>query len=186
VKIPKKQLAALERVVAKAPRRPGIYRLLNITLNRSYVGQARNLRQRLNRHLAGLRRGGHDQWFLQQAFALHGPEHWEFHIVRHCDVACSGPELTELEAHYIARFNALADGYNCAPPRPGMKGTKAFSLIAKKAATGIQGRRSPEERAEIAARAAQTRKERLLAVRRSEAARKAWVARKSAPSSTPA
>lgn len=178
MKTARQQLAVLERFVAKAPRGSGIYRLFNVTEKRCYIGQASNLRGRLNQHLANLRLGRHGQLKLHVAFSSHGPEHWEFSILEQIELT-ELAELTAREAYWIGLFDALAVGYNRAPPQAGMTGIEAWRDVARKAATEIQAVRSPAERSAIAQRAAQTRKTRLAALRASEAAKKAWGVRKS-------
>ena len=167
--------AHLDRTVFTTPIKSGIYRLYNRRSDKSYVGQASNLRRRLGNHLTQLMQGLHSQPVLRFAFAKHGPECWTFEVLEFCDRT----RLTERECHHVEVHGALAGGYNCAPIQSGVEVTDGFRKIASDAANKFHARTSDKERSAIARKAAATRRERKAAARRSEAARKAWATRNS-------
>jgi group I intron endonuclease len=164
---------ALDLAVHVAPRRPGIYKLLNRESGKCYVGQASNLRSRLSTHLRHLKNGTHPQPILRKAFAKYGPQAWEFQIVEECPRAM----LTERETFHAVQHQALRRGYNCAPIRSGVEPSLAFSAIARKVARNYHDGITDLQRSEIALRAARTRQLRMEVARCSEIAKRAAATR---------
>ena len=172
--------AHLERAVHAAPIAPGIYRIFNAKSKKNYVGQASNLRRRLNNHLRQIRLGSHSQPALHAAFSKYEPTAWSFEILE----LCARTDLTTREQHHVAALGALSTGYNCAPIQSGVEVTEKFRAIARGAAEKFHARVSDDERSIIAQKAVATRRERLAAVKRSVAAKKAWGTRKAKTAST--
>lgn len=166
--------AHLERAVHSAPIAAGIYRIYNAKSKKSYVGQASNLRRRLGSHLRQIRLGVHSQPVLRAAFAKHDPMDWSFRIIE----LCARGDLTSREQYHAAALGALVCGYNCTPIQSGVEVTEEFRAIARGAAHKFHAHVSDEDRSVIAQKAAATRRERGAAVRRSEAAKKAWATRR--------
>lgn len=79
--------------------RSGIYQILHAESGRSYIGQSVNLAKRLMEHRASLRRGAHDNRYLQRAFDKYGEDQFSFSVVEYS----SPSRLTEREQFWIDR-----------------------------------------------------------------------------------
>lgn len=61
-----------------------IYKILNKTTGKFYIGSAYNLRKRQYVHLSKLRRGIHDNKHLQAAWNMYGENNFEFIVMQEC------------------------------------------------------------------------------------------------------
>jgi len=59
----------------------GIYKIINITNNKFYVGSAVDLKRRKTRHFSELRNGKHNNRYLQSAWVKHGEQAFIFVVV---------------------------------------------------------------------------------------------------------
>lgn len=92
----------------------GIYKITNMHSGKVYVGQSIHLSRRWRTHLVCLRRGDHNNPYLQRAFNKHGVGAFKYEILEHCSVE----ELNEREGHYINLYDSRNRdiGYNVLPP----------------------------------------------------------------------
>lgn len=81
----------------------GIYKITNIVLNKSYIGQSIHIEKRWKEHQWG--KGSAD---LYADFQKYGIENFTFEILE----TCSKEELLLREKHWIAFYNTFEDGYN--------------------------------------------------------------------------
>ena len=88
----------------------GIYCIENTVNNKKYIGLSRNIEQRWNEHRSKLRRGKHNNIYLQRAWNHYGEDAFKFYIVETCD----SDMLSEREEYYIAKEHTLSheSGYN--------------------------------------------------------------------------
>ncbi len=59
----------------------GIYRILNAKNGKFYIGSSTNCRRRFNQHKSALRKGKHDNIYLQRAWAKYSEESFIFEIL---------------------------------------------------------------------------------------------------------
>ena len=90
-------------------RQSGIYQILNAVNGHRYIGSTIDLRKRLNRHRALLRRGAHENSHLQRAWCLYGAAAFRFSVLEEVQVL---EQLLEREQHYL---DTLRPEYNMAP-----------------------------------------------------------------------
>ena len=76
----------------------GIYRIRNLVNGKFYLGSAKDIKCRWNRHRYDLRRKNHHSQYLQRAWDLHGEESFVFEVVE--EVSVSG--LFQREAELLA------------------------------------------------------------------------------------
>jgi len=89
----------------------GIYKIISSIDGRLYIGSSVDIFKRWGKHLRQLRRGKHENRYLQNAWAKYGKDNFIFEIIEQCEK----DELIEREQFYID-FNKVADnGYNICP-----------------------------------------------------------------------
>jgi len=100
----------------------GVYGILNQATGKWYIGSSIALTKRWSTHLWALRSGRHHSLKLQRSFDKHGEAAFEFHVL----VECAKEEIDSLENEFIAKYNAVAGGYNVAAEAKGgfMRGRK--------------------------------------------------------------
>ena len=93
----------------------GIYIITCVESNRSYVGQAKDIRKRLREHLAACNyyqkhniNKYRDNDHLLKAWKKYGSEKFIFDILELCDTS----KLNELESYWIAYYDSFENGYN--------------------------------------------------------------------------
>lgn len=79
----------------------GIYKILNISNGRFYVGSSVQIESRIFKHLAFLRRGDHPNKHLQAAFSKYKEQNFDFELLE----VCQKSELLAREQHYIDSLN---------------------------------------------------------------------------------
>lgn len=87
-----------------------IYKIENIINHKVYIGLTNNIPRRWGRHLSGLRRGVHDNKFLQSEFDKYGESNFEFSQVICGDY--TDKEIGDLERKYIKEYDSYYNGYN--------------------------------------------------------------------------
>lgn len=86
----------------------GIYKIVNSSNGKEYIGSAVHLGRRRNLHLCQLRSGAHRNKKLQSAWDKHGEGAFKFETVLFCDRA----DLLFYEQIMIDGFNSVDAGYN--------------------------------------------------------------------------
>lgn len=87
----------------------GIYQIINIITNKSYIGSASNIRERWNAHKLRLRNNKHHSPYLQNSWNKHGEEVFIFNILARCPK--NKEYLLKLEQFYL---DTLKPEYNIA------------------------------------------------------------------------
>lgn len=86
----------------------GIYKITNLQTQQCYIGQSRNLRDRLRNHIkAGLGLDSSSNKFYTELKKL-GPENFTYEILEECPAE----KLNEKEKYWIAFFSSTIWGYN--------------------------------------------------------------------------
>lgn len=88
-----------------------IYQIINQVNGHSYIGQTNNFLRRQEQHKNDLKRGKHDNPYLQKAYNKYGPEVFIFKILH--EEECDQERLNQLEEEYIAKYDTYENGYNC-------------------------------------------------------------------------
>lgn len=90
----------------------GIYKILNKTNNKVYIGSSITLKNREYKHFWMLRNCNHDNKFLQNSFNRDGVDNFLFEVIE----LCNPDSLIERENYYIDYYNSNKPdfGYNMA------------------------------------------------------------------------
>lgn len=88
-----------------------IYQIKNILDNKVYIGQTNNIKRRWEQHKNDLKRGAHDNPYLQKVYNKYGLDIFEFSVLHEED--CDQERLNQLEEEYIAKYDSYENGYNC-------------------------------------------------------------------------
>lgn len=88
-------------------RKSGIYKIINTSNGRVYVGKAARFKERWTKHMSKLRNNAHKNKFLQHDFNKCGEGVFEFHvleIVEHQDKKIANKKRNAAEEKWIAKF----------------------------------------------------------------------------------
>jgi group I intron endonuclease len=126
----------------------GIYKITCLINNRYYIGSAKNINKRWNRHLNDLRNKKHVNQHLQRTFDKYGEEQFIFEILENCNVN----ELLLKEQLYLDTLKPYIDGFNigtCASGGDNLSHHPEKEIIVEKITKSIKKRfsnMSQEER----------------------------------------
>ena len=98
----------MKLVANSLPSAPGVYRIVNTTNGKCYVGSSKNIKARYRQHKAQVYSGSHHSTKLRNSIRKHGPDNFAFEVVEFCDEHC----LLAKEAHWMATYDAVDNGYN--------------------------------------------------------------------------
>lgn len=87
-----------------------IYKIENLINHKKYIGLTNNIERRRCRHFGDLKRGVHDNHFLQKEYNIYGLENFSFTVEYEGD--CSEYEIGEKEKEYIKKYDSYKNGYN--------------------------------------------------------------------------
>ena len=87
-----------------------IYKIENLVNHKKYIGLTNNIARRKCRHFGDLKRGVHDNSFLQKEYNIYGLENFSFTIEYQGD--CSEYEIGEKEKEFIKKYDSYKNGYN--------------------------------------------------------------------------
>ncbi len=121
-----KTLKILDRLL----RKPGVYGIRCVVNNKLYVGSSINMRGRCYTHLNHLRRGVHDNSYLQRAWIKHGENNFEFVVLKRCKAG----RILIYEQCYLDKTEACDRryGYNiCLFAEGGAMLGRNHSLVAR-------------------------------------------------------
>ena len=85
----------------------GIYRIVNLETGESYVGQSKNINNRIQSHISDSR-SDNPPTLISKALKLYGIDKFEFQIC----LECSEEYLDYYERKFIDYYNSIQDGYN--------------------------------------------------------------------------
>lgn len=114
----------------------GIYQIRNQVNDNRYIGSAMSIQRRWTAHLNALRRGGHNNLHLQNAFDKYGEAAFVFEVLEDTE-----PEnLIVCEQHY---FDTLNPEYNISPTAGSPLGYRHTKEALKKMSETHTGERHP-------------------------------------------
>lgn len=125
------------------PRSSGIYKIVCRTTKKVYIGSAVNLRGRKDYHLYHLRRGDHDNRYLQNAWNKYGEADFDFQVIELILV----PFLLEREQYWIDKTRACirAKGFNLSPTAGSALGVKHSDETCARQSLRRRGHKLSEE-----------------------------------------
>lgn len=111
----------------------GVYCIENMINGKKYIGQSRNVKDRWRRHIGELKRGKHDNSYLQESWIVYGESAFRFYVLEEC----LPEQLDEREQYYIDTLDTMCygNGYNLTTG--GMKGSIASEEVRKKMSKAI-------------------------------------------------
>jgi len=113
----------------------GIYRIVNRTRDRCYIGASINMRRRWSEHQSKLRHGVHPNRSLQSDWDADGPEAFVFEVVLRVD--SQEQLLTAEESEIISASNPYNQNERGGTgPRAGYRHTEASKLLMSRATKG--------------------------------------------------
>ena len=127
-------------------RKPGIYLIFCLANQRAYIGQSVNVKKRIASHQASLKRGNHDNDYLQKAYNKYNVDMFVFKPLEY-------PEDTTIE-NLTAREQYWIDQFDSMDPRRGfnLKGagnsTPCTEETKRKISEANKGREISEEEKE--------------------------------------
>ena len=121
----------------------GIYKITNIDNNKVYIGQSKNIINRLQNHKNALIKNKHFNWHLQNAWNNYGESKFTFSIIEQCNV----DDLDEREMYWINYYNShnRINGYNKTLGGKGPIGYKHDYQTKLKISKANKGRISPNK-----------------------------------------
>jgi group I intron endonuclease len=126
------------------PRTSGIYKITCLPTGKVYVGSAANLARRWCKHAACLRRGVHENSYLQHAWNKYGADAFRFVVIE----LILEPFLLEREQYWLDRLHAYESprGFNLSRKAGApMAGRKHTPETLKKMSRAGTGRKHTEE-----------------------------------------
>lgn len=100
--------------VADLPKKSGIYCFENKINGKLYIGQAQNIRKRIQQHISSK-----DGLYFHNALRKYGYMNFNIYILEFADI----DKLSELEIYYINKYNSFKEGYNLTEGGEGHRGT---------------------------------------------------------------
>jgi hypothetical protein len=98
---------------------PGVYAIVQISTQKTYVGASKNMQRRITEHVSKLRGGYHPCVLLQQAWNETGESDFEFCAL---EVLTSSEVLRDREYYWLGKvgkvFNAYIPLFVLFPPPP--------------------------------------------------------------------
>lgn len=86
----------------------GIYKIINISSKKVYIGQSKNIEKRWREHIKLLKKGNHHSIKLQRSWNKSGENKFEFEIIEECSIE----NLDSREQHWIDYYDSINKGFN--------------------------------------------------------------------------
>lgn len=99
--------------VSELPKKSGIYCFENKINGKLYIGQAQDIRKRIQHHIASK-----DSLYFHNALRKYGYINFNIYILEFANL----DKLSELEIYYINKYNSFKDGYNLTEGGEGHRG----------------------------------------------------------------
>lgn len=122
----------------------GIYKIVCLKNNKSYVGQTHDFKKRVRTHKTSLRRNAHHNKHLQNDFNVYGEEYFKYVFIEHCE---SDEELDIREDYWITELDSIKSGYNL--KTGGIKHNKLSEETRKDLSKALKGRIISENQKKI-------------------------------------
>ena len=85
----------------------GIYRIVNNLNNKSYIGQSKNIEQRIKQHKDAIQTSN-KSWYPEARIESNSINDFTFSVLQTCSI----DELDELEEYWIKYYDSFNNGYN--------------------------------------------------------------------------
>ena len=99
--------------ISELPTCSGIYCFENIINGKLYIGQAQNIKKRIQYHLRSK-----DSLYFHNALRKYGYINFNIYILEFAEI----DKLSDLEIYYIKKYNSFENGYNLTEGGEGMRG----------------------------------------------------------------
>ncbi len=93
-------------------KKSGVYKIINTTNARIYIGSAKEFKRRLTGHCRSLRKGTHHNKFLQNDFNKCGEDAFEFHVLEVMEDSNRAKRLRVEQKHIKEYFDNQQQCYN--------------------------------------------------------------------------
>lgn len=103
----------------------GIYKILNKSNNKCYIGSTVNFSNRKYLHFSRLKRGRHHSIILQRAYDKYGIDNFQFIILEEC----KNDNLLEREQYYFDKYHPEYNIAKIAGNNLGVKSTRRIPII---------------------------------------------------------
>lgn len=120
----------------------GVYAIRHLPSGKCYVGSAKNMRRRWNRHRVDLLAGVHHSVKLQRAWDKYGAGAFSFEVLQLVHVHA---DLVDVEQSWIDLLDSFANGYNSQPKAASCLGTKQSPETIAKRMLAMKGYRPTPE-----------------------------------------
>jgi len=104
----------MKTVYNKSANKSGVYKIINTSNNRIYIGSAKTFKTRHQGHLTSLRKGTHHNKYLQNDFNKCGEDAFEFHVIEIIDGEQAERLLIE-QKHIDKYYDSQDRCYNFKP-----------------------------------------------------------------------
>jgi hypothetical protein len=115
------------------PKESGIYKILNIANGKLYIGSAKNLFKRKQKHFRDLVNSDHHSILLQRAFDKYKEVNFQFEVLEECQVE----KLIEREQHYLDTLKPEYNICKTAGSRLGAKLSEEVKIQLSTSHTGL-------------------------------------------------
>ena len=111
----------------------GIYKIINDTNGKVYIGQSLDVKSRIRQHRYQLNKGVHNNAYLLNSYNIHGAEYFSYEIIYTIEDHTMTKEqiikiLNDKEEYYIKKHDSFDGGYNLTSGGE----NKVFSKASKK------------------------------------------------------
>ena len=112
----------------------GIYMCTCNGNGKSYIGQAKDVKDRKCEHLSELRGGRHFNQYLQRSYNKYGEDSFIWRVLEYCNE----DELNNKEIYWIAYYDTYKNGFNANEGGGGNRGYKRTEETRKKSAETLK------------------------------------------------
>lgn len=119
----------------------GIYRFLNITNGKSYIGRSNDLKHRYYEHINLLRKGIEPCTKLNRAWQKYGEDSFVYEVLCYCEEDM----LNTLEKQYIQKYDSFKNRYNCTKGGDGILGYRHTAEAKEKIGRAARGKAYTDE-----------------------------------------
>ena len=105
----------------------GIYKITCVVNNKCYIGQSKSIKKRWYAHKSELRKGTHQNKYLQRLYNKYGEETFVFEVIEECSLDI----IDDRERYWINYFGGVDSIMNCNWESGGHK-HKTYSLEQRK------------------------------------------------------